>query len=78
MSFPPEQFAELLMDLDELSSKQTYTAMLHFQEIAAGDVNPLKEAIATFNALEEEEVIKFLRTIKKQFTNEDWETLSNL
>lgn len=76
MSFPPEQFTELLMDLDELSSKQTYTAMLHFQEIAAGDVDPLKEAIATFNALTELEAMNFLKIIKKQFSYEDWKVLT--
>lgn len=71
----PAHFKDLLVSIEDLTPSQTFEVLLHMRELGAGDINPLKEALASFNALTELEIVHFFSEIKNQF---DTETLKAL
>lgn len=77
MAISSEAFYDLVETLQDLSDKQTFAVMLNLRELASGGINPVKEACASFNALNELEVMQFLNQAKQQFTKDDWNTLTD-
>lgn len=73
-----KKFYELLSHLADLTDKQTFEVILSLRELGAGDLDVTKETIACFNSLKEHELIIVLRTVKEQFSNEDWETILDI
>jgi len=71
----PDKFANLICSLDDLSDKQTFQVMLHLRSIETNGANAQMEVMASFNSLGENGVIAVISQIKKQFSDEDWETI---
>jgi len=72
-----ERMVDVLEAVDELSLAQSYQVLIRLKECPPEGVDALREAIASFDALDEMEVYKFMKEVKTRFDEEDWEALTD-
>ena len=70
------KFNNLLEDLEELDTKQSYKVLLRLKEVPPWDTDAVKEAECHINSLNEAELFTLLNKLRTQFSQEDWETLT--
>ena len=72
------KFNDLLSDVEGLSVPETFKVLLHLREIGAGDIDQLAECKASYNSLDEDNVVALVKYIRKQFDEETWNTILDL
>ena len=70
------EFMDVMDSVDSLTVKQSYKVMLHLKQCPPWDVDVLKEATLSFEALDDLQAYKFFKEIKTRYSKEDWSTLT--
>lgn len=69
------EFYDLIASLEDLTDKQVLQILLNIRELSPSCIDSVQEAMASFNALTEVQVISLLTQQKAQYSSEDWATL---
>lgn len=75
MAISDEKFVDVLEDIDELSIPQSYKVLMRLKECPPEGTDVVREAIASFDALDDLQIYKFIKDIRTRFDEETWETL---
>lgn len=76
MSVSEMAFVDVMASIDELSMAQCFSVLIALKQNPPEGVDVLKEAVASFEALEDLEVYHFFKELRSRYDEETWATLT--
>lgn len=76
MTISDMAFVDVMAAVDTLSLSQSYSVLIALKQSPPEGVDVLREAVASFEALEDLEVYHFMKEIRKRYDAEEWTNLT--
>lgn len=76
MAVSEMDFVDVLANIDDLSLSQSYKVLLALKQNPPEGVNVIQEAMASFESLEDLEVVEFFKQMRARFDEDEWFALT--
>lgn len=76
MAISEMNFVDVLAAVEDLTLPQAYKVLLAMKQNPPENTDVVKEAVASFEALEDLEIYHFFKEMRKRFDAEEWATLT--